>query len=336
MPEKLLQSEEWQKLFKAAIRVKEITPWEWMSEQDIFAVQIPDTEQHGYVSVMGKDGEHYAISVYLGEIGLQGFWELQQSGPDISPEKVVETPKLQVSFVDPDLLQLEDQEITEQLGYKFSGRQAWPMFRSCRPGFLPWYLEADEVRFLRYVLEQTIDVSLRFKEDQSILLSADKTQYLLRVPTLGKDKLIWHDSTKKISPPESSSISYSINNKALEALKSLVTCKCTFEMDLFMSSKSVEEKGPRPFYPYHLMLVNAANGMILGKERMQPIPSLEAMRASVPITVAEWLKTMHLLPEKIVIGSAVLYELLTGLSNALGFLLEHSKKLPNLDRADAE
>jgi hypothetical protein len=49
---------EWRGLHQAAVRVKEISPWEWMTEADIFGVQSPETGDLGFVSVLGMLGEH--------------------------------------------------------------------------------------------------------------------------------------------------------------------------------------------------------------------------------------------------------------------------------------
>ena len=154
MIEKSPRIEEWKALFEAITKVKNIAPWEWMYEDDLFAVKNPETDEVGFVSVMGTIGEHYAISVYLGERGLYGFWDLHQSAPDISHQKILEIPQLQAYFEDRNFLQSRDRDLIKQLGLKFRGRQSWPMFRSYRPGFSPWYLESDEARFLQYVLEE--------------------------------------------------------------------------------------------------------------------------------------------------------------------------------------
>jgi len=37
------QREEWDRLFKAAARIKKLSPWEWMNETDVFGVQHPET-----------------------------------------------------------------------------------------------------------------------------------------------------------------------------------------------------------------------------------------------------------------------------------------------------
>ncbi|UCE08349.1 MAG: hypothetical protein JSW07_10160 [bacterium] len=335
MMEKSPRFEEWQKLFEFMIELKEIAPWKWMVEQDIFAVQHPETNELGFVSVMGYVGEHYAISVYLGDNGLYGFWDLQQNAPDISPELFFKIPQLQASFEDRDFLRPEDRDLIKQLGLHFQGKQFWPMFRSYRPGFFPWYLESDEARFLSYALQQTIEVSMRFKKDRSLLKFADEEQYLVRMPVKRKDKMVWRDSLKNIPPPESYSIELTMNAFAIQSLKNIVPSNCTLEIDLFMSPSPCQDKGERPYYPYILMMIDADSGMILGNEVLQPIPNLETMWGTVPKKVTERLVKVHLLPQKILINSEFLLQLLNPLSDELGFSLEISEILPNLDEARA-
>ncbi len=335
MVEKSPGIEEWEKLFKAIIKVKDIAPWVWMCEDDLFAVQNPETDEVGFVSVMGSIGEHYAISVYLGERGLYGFWDLQQSAPDISHQMFFEIPQLQASFEDRDILHPRDRDLIQKLVLKFRGRQSWPMFRSYRPGFFPWYLESDEARFLQYVLEQTVDVSLRFKKDRSLLRLGDDEHYFMRVPIKKEDKLFWQDSILKISPPEPYRIELSVNMLAIQALKGTVPSKITLEIDLFMFTEPIKEKDMRPFYPYVLMMVDAYSGMLVGNKLLSPLPTLEAMLGTVPAKVAEWLAEIQLMPKKILIRSNFMNRLLLDLSDELGFSLEQSEVLPNLDQARA-
>jgi len=172
--------EEWRKLYQAAVRVKEIAPWEWMTETDVFGVQNPETGQTGFVSVMGMLGEHLALAVYLGPEGLYRFWGFQQMAATGPPETLFELPHLQVSFEDRNKLNQKDRDVINSLGLRFRGRQAWPMFRSYRPGFWPWYLEAAEARFLTFALEQAVDVALRFKEAPAMLEAPDEQSYLVR------------------------------------------------------------------------------------------------------------------------------------------------------------
>jgi len=336
MMEKPPGIEEWKNLFKAVIKVRDIAPWKWMYEDNLFAVQNPETDEMGFVSVMGAIGEHYAIAVYLGERGLYGFWNLQESASDIlSNQMFIEIPQLQASFEDRDFLQPKDRELIKQLGLNFRGRQSWPIFRSYRPGFFPWFLESDEARFLQYVLEQTVDVSLRFKKDDSLLNLGDDEHYFARIPIKKDDKLFWQDSTLKILPPEPYRIEFSINKHAIDALKGTVTSKVTLEIDLFMSKNPVKEKDIRPFYPYILLMVEAHSGMVVGVQLLPPLPTLEEMWKTVPEKVAEWLAENQLLPKKILVNSELMYKLLSYLHDEFDISLKQSEVLPNLDEARA-
>lgn len=37
--------EEWRGLYASVVRVKEVSPWEWMTEADVFGVQDPRTHR---------------------------------------------------------------------------------------------------------------------------------------------------------------------------------------------------------------------------------------------------------------------------------------------------
>jgi hypothetical protein len=126
---------EWRRLYEATVRVKGISPWEWMTEADVFGVQNPETGELGFVSVMGMLGEHYAVSLYLGSEGIHGYLNLQELGPFADPEALIQIPQLQASFEDREQLDKRDREVIKELGLKFRGRNAWPWFRSYRTSF---------------------------------------------------------------------------------------------------------------------------------------------------------------------------------------------------------
>lgn len=336
MSEKSPKIEEWDKLYKTAIKIKDIAPWEWLEEHNLFAVQNFDAKEIGFVSIMGAIGEHYAISVYLGEKGFYGFWDFQQSTPDMfTYQKLFEIPQLQVSFEDRNMLHPKDRDTLKKLGLTFRGKQCWPMFRSYRPGFFPWYLTRDEACFLQCVLDQTIDVTLRSMKDRSLLRRDDDKSYLLRKSIKKYDKILWQDSTLKVLPPAPYPMEFSVNVFAIEVLKKLTPSNIAIEIDVFMFAEPVKEQGMRPFYPYALMLVDANNGMIVGNELLQPIPNLESMWSTVPSHVAEILAKLQLLPKTILVNSDLLYQLLLHLSENLDVSVEFTEKLPNIDQACA-
>lgn len=334
MAENQATLEEWRRLYEAAARIKEIAPWEWLMEDDLFGVQNPETSEFGFVSVMGTLGEHFAISVYLGPEGLYGFWNLEEAGPMGNPEQILEIPQLQASFEDRNELEQQDRDLIKQLGLKFRGRQAWPMFRSYRPGFVPWFLEAAEVRFLTHVLEQAAEVALRSQADPDLLEPPDDDTYLMRVPQPAGDDLVWTDQLMAVPPPQPTPISLRMDMQALAALKSAPRGRQTLEADFFLLPMATqEERGARPYYPYMLLMVEQQSGMILGSEMLKPEPTLMDMWGLIPLNVAQQLYRMGVLPKEIKTRSSLLLQLLQPLANDLGFKLKESQKLSKLDSA---
>ena len=130
---------DWRDAYEVAQRIKEVEPWRYMEETDIFAVQHPEAEGLGFPSVMGQLGEHFAVSVYLGSEGLYAFWDAQDADLFTYPNRLLEMPQLMLSLEDRGMLEDRDRRLIKQVGLTFRGRNAWPLFRSYRPGFMPWH-----------------------------------------------------------------------------------------------------------------------------------------------------------------------------------------------------
>jgi hypothetical protein len=216
--------QEWRDLYNAAIEFKKIDCWNWMWDSDIFGVQNPVTGEIGYCCVMGGVGELFALTVFLDSEGLDGYSKIQSGEFYSFPEDMLNLQKcLTASFEDKKFLQKEDFQLIKKVGLKFSGHNSWPLFRSYRPGYHPWYLTSEEARYLTLCLQQTIGVSLSFKDDSDLLTSPyTENHYLIRVSQ--KDKiggLSWEDKWLKPLPLEKGEIiAGPIDMVRLEEIKS--------------------------------------------------------------------------------------------------------------------
>ncbi len=328
--------EESKKLYDLAERVKTLAPWEWMEEVDLFGVQNPETGEIGFVSIMGMAGEHFAVSLYLGPEGLEGFWEMEEGGPLADPQQILETPQLQASFEDRDELEKEDRETIKKLGLKYRGRKAWPQFRCFRPGFLPWFVTSEEARFLACALEQVLEVAPRVNENPDILFDDDDETdevYLVRVPREPEGVLYWEERMIKIAPPQTQPIPLVLEPGLLDQAAKLKLVPLSLEMDFFSVPTPVMEKGKRPFLPYMLMLADSQSGMLLGADLAQPEPTVEAMWGKVPQSFIESCLQNGSIPEQITVRHERLYQLFFPLARTLKFKLNQSDELPALDAA---
>lgn len=325
--------EMWKRLYDLMAQVKELAPWEWMQEDDIFGIRMPGSQEVGFVSVMGMLGEHFAIAVYQGVKGLGGFWNIQAQGYDASPELVLQTPQVQASFEDRDMVAKEDREVMKRLGLKFRGANAWPLFRSYRPGCFPWHIEKEEAEALICALEQLLDVAPRFKKDPRIFPPADnKYEYLVRV----KKNDQWEDSIQRINFYQEVTLDLMMNEEALAHLRKMMPGKMTLEIDLYMMMQPVQEKtGERPYFPFMLMLADHDGSMILGFDMLPPLPSMEAMWSEIPAVVVEKLAE-GFPPKEVLVKDKMLYLLLQPVAEETGFSLKKVSRLKRIEQFQQE
>ena len=324
--------DEWKKLYDLMAQLKDLSPWEWMEEDDIFGIQMPETGELGFVSVMGTLGEHLAVAVYQGVKGLGGFWQMHSQGPKLTPEFALQIPQVQASFEDRDLIAKEDRDVIKQLGLKFRGAQAWPQFRSYRPGCFPWFIEKGEANILICALEQVLEIAPRFKENPDLLMPATDQDYLVRVNNNGK----WEDTVQQVILRDEKILDLQMNEEALEHLRTLMPGKFILEIDFYMMEEPVQEKrNERPFFPFMLMLADHESGMIVGVDMLTPIPSIEEMWSEIPAIVTEKLAD-DFPPKEIHVKDDMLYLLLQPLAEEVGFNLKKQPRLKQIDRAKKE
>jgi hypothetical protein len=336
-------AEKWRPLYEAAERIKELAPWQWMMEDEIFGVQDPETGEIGFVSVMGTLGEHLSVSVYLGADAINQFWALEESADSNDPWEVTSQllviPQMQASFENRDIIEKEDAGIMRKLKLKYRGRNAYPMFRYIKPGCMMWFLEMEQIPFLTHVLEQTLDVASRFRDDERLLYPDDvddEEMYLLRVPEEQDGVIVWRDELRPTPKPENHMIAVDIEPDSFKALRRTPRVGNSVEIDLFMMMEPVQDRrGERPYFPFNLLIVDADSGMILGHDLLSPLPSMDHMHSEVPQRVINLLLDSHMLPYDVHTQSFIVTQLLTPLFEQLDTPVVRRPFLPMMNEAKA-
>ena len=326
---------DWKALYQAALEFKEIEAWTWMYDSDVFGVQDPAGGEIGYCCIMGNLGEMFALALYLGSEGLESYMRVASEPPMVSPEalETMLTQKcLMASFGSREELTKEDRQVIKRLGLKFRGRTAWPLFRSYRPAYHPWYLTIDEARFLTLALQQAREVCLRFKGDPALFDPPQEELWFVRVPEETGEGLIWKDAWLEPDLLEEEELpTVPIDELRLARLKKAVQfMDAIWEMDFFLSPSAVQEsKGERPYYPYLTMTVDHRSGFIFGTDLAPP----ESHLIEFPLRFLALAERLKKLPTELWVKREDAYDLLEPLTSRLGIELYLVDELESLEEA---
>ena len=312
----------WKEFYEAAIAYRDLAPWEWMHDSDIFGVQDPESGEIGYCCVMGNAGEVFALGVYPGDEGFKSYLILLNQPDDLPFEDQValgmNQVMLKVEFVDRADLAEQDLKQVKALGLKFRGRNQWVLARFHRPGTPGWPLDANQARRLTHTLRQACEVAVRFKEDEG-LLYGNEGKMLLRASKQKDVQLEWEDQYEKfkaytVSPFPSIKPTPALVKKAKKELKQKPGA--LLFMHQYMRSQVKGEKG-LPIVPKISLWVSYPSGMILGTEMLGPEDGMEKLEAS-------FFKQIHKLgyiPQQIGASSVMGSQALAQLAKELGIEL---------------
>ncbi|MEW6326451.1 MAG: hypothetical protein AB1487_02485 [Thermodesulfobacteriota bacterium] len=325
---------EWRELYEQADRFRDLKPWTWMSDADLFGVQNPEDMEIGYCCVLGELGEVLALVVYQGSEGLAGYLKMQSGEFDYEDPSAIHLQKcLMASFEDRKHLTKEDLQIVKALDLKYRGHQAWPQFRSYLPGYLPWVLTKGEVSFLKVALDQAIEVCIRFREDPGFLDPPEEGEVLVRTPVPRGSKIEWQNIW--IRPPAAKPRvlpTISVDEIRVQRIrKNKVLGKGTWEIDFFYFPGSVRE-GERPFSPVVFAVVDKTTGLILHNWMNPP----SELFADFQTNILDVLSRSRTLPRQVLVAKSEMGQMLQPIIAGLGIELKMTPHLRGVERVEKE
>jgi hypothetical protein len=325
----------WSKLYTLADRVNALKPWRYMFEDEITGVRDPVSGTIGFISVMGNLGEHYALTVYLGERALGQYMELSENGSDATPEMVLEIPQLMLSFEDKEFVEKEDRAIMKENGITITGKKSLPIFRSFRPGMVPWFLEESEQESMINYLEQFLEVAIiadsheRKAKPGSIRQEVSLVREYMN--TGGKGS--WKDTYQQILIPSLEELEIPINAGLLAKAKSTPVGKSTWEIDFFMTPAQMKEKNQRPYFPYILLVVDQKSEFVISHELMNPTEGIDKMLSQIPGLLLKLFSKGTSLPVAVHTTSHRLADLIFPILKDMGIRYQVKPRLKSLEMA---
>ncbi len=259
-----VEQDVWKTLFDQALAYRDLAPWTWMDDDQIFAVVTPDGESL-YCTVIGALGQEYGLVIYIGEEGYACLQDIL-SGTLHPKDAVFKERALLVSFAPRNDLERDDKAMLRKYHIPVSGKQLLPMFRSFAPGYYPWFLSEQEAAWAAMALEQAVVVAERLRDGElSLALSARGNRLFARIAERREDGLHWRDgwvSRPKAKKKETPVLE--IGTDELEKVKALDRAPLFAEFSIAYVNKPIQERRwERPYFPLLALAADAASGVIL-------------------------------------------------------------------------
>jgi hypothetical protein len=151
----------WRDLFDAAARFRALELWKDLYDSDFLGIVDPQTGEFLITSILGNLGEVFALALYRGRAGVEfcrRVLELRE-GENLDPEELgFQQNALMAEFVKKSELDQVDQGVLASVTWPI-GKRGGPRnvkFRSYRPHFYPWYVDAEEARLLTLGLDRAV------------------------------------------------------------------------------------------------------------------------------------------------------------------------------------
>lgn len=303
-----------------------------MEETDTFGVQFPGTNEIGYVSIMGSIEEHYAVSVYLGDEVLNKFRDIQNAPQtEENAERILELTQLMVSFENRDMIEQKDRSIIEQLGLKYRGKNGWPLFRSYRPGFYPWFLEQGEIEKLAVALEQTAGVAMRLEDEPGMLEMKRDWDFLVRVSREDGNNRIWEDTVRGLPESVPFTLTFKVDQEEIAVQKGMPRNIKSAEVGFFLAPARIGKPGERPTFTYMLLAVEPESSFILGTDILLATEGLHRMWEEVPAKLVSIFNKAQFAPREIRVSSPRLYQFISSICEELGIEPSFCEHLPAIE-----
>ncbi len=143
-------------LAAAAATVRGLEPWHYLADEEILAVEDPETGELKFLSVLGAGGEVYAVQLYYPPDGYRFWRRYFEGGHPQDPNVLLRSMHLvDVEFVDGPELEEADRVLYRLADFPKPRRGGlqWMRFRYYHPRKVPWVLPAalapDLTRALR-------------------------------------------------------------------------------------------------------------------------------------------------------------------------------------------
>lgn len=279
-PKKPTQAQ-WAKLYEAAAALKQMAPWQALYDMDIITLLLPDRDEPVFCSVMGRAGECFGIGVYPGFSSLYPLQRMASSKSGLpAAMSAFSQDCLMCYYGDREEVRPEDRAVMQALGLKFRGRNQWIYFRSMKPGFLPWFLDAPQVTLMTQAL-QNLAMACSYILSGKIEIDFEAGETLLRFYSSQQGE--WLNAAAPLPLGPHNEAYLEIQDEVLVArLKKQPRNTAKLELDAFYLPMPVQEKKTdAPRLPWMVVLADRPQRRPVDQHLLAPGETMENILADM-------------------------------------------------------
>jgi hypothetical protein len=319
------------RLYGLASDLYGLRPWQLLDEDNLIVVRDSVSGELCYCSVMGALGEVLSMHAYIGTEGLRQFRKMEAEEIADPGEFFASTHCVYVEFVPRAELQRQDRELLATLGHPQGRGLASPIFRTMRPGFLPWFVTEDEARTLAECIRAVIVVCTAVASQESVKFWERADIYPIVTRMEGAEPRYCVEMFQSILPPEPPVAPARLAEETLSALRGRdFAVRGVMELDLTYSGAAIGKKGERNACASVAIAVDAESGTVLAPEVTDSSSPAGDTLAKVFLKAIEGSRT---LPTEVRVRNQRVKDCLAPLMESLGVTIRVASRLPASDEA---
>ena len=317
--------EEWRELYEAAIKIKEMKPWEKLWDMDLITI-IPDKKFEPIIcSIMGKGGDFYGVGAYIGIDAIHDFFLMAES-LEMPPDQLIRYQKcIMYNLGDREDLTKEEYDVIKKLGLKFRGKSNWIYFRVFDPIYVPFMPDKKEVLQMTEILKQLYFALEALNNGFNVDFEKGKT--LLR--RFDKESNSWvHQEMSVLMPEAEYQVPVLDDEVLIKRLRTQKSNKAILDLDIAHLNSSINDKKyDKPLAMRTCILSDRKSGMVLS----QHVMAQEDDEVDVLFTmVINYILEIGI-PKTICVRDEYMYSIIEDLCQRVGIDLKISQQLPAVD-----
>lgn len=171
--------------------------WKVVYEEELFAIHLPerlylkDGSEYVYCSVMGRNGEHRALSVYMGKRGFASLRTIQKKLDEDDLENLLSQDCLQCSLETAEQFLPDDLKMIREETRRRKLRPPYPQFSRFKPNCIPWHItDTKDEEILIMALRVTIGLAEYLAEHNKRDIGLERVRILSTRELLGEQMMM--------------------------------------------------------------------------------------------------------------------------------------------------